>query len=282
MVSVTLTASPLPAGLYLVATPIGNLRDITLRALEVLMSVNRILAEDTRVSAKLLRHYGIETPMTPCHDHNMAAMAARVVADIGIGHSFALISDAGTPLISDPGYPLVQAAIDAGVPVIPIPGPSAVITALAVGGLPTDCFTFAGFMPSGTGARQKRFAELASVPGTLVVYESPNRLVASLTDALTTLGDRPAAVARELTKTFEECRRGHLSELIAHYTRTPPKGEIAILIGSGTAVVWDDAAVDAALREHLTRMGPSDAAAAVAKLSGVPKKVLYQKTLTLK
>ncbi len=281
---ITLNISPidLPPGLYVVATPIGNLGDITVRALQTLQSVDRILAEDTRVSGTLLRHYGIRVPLSACHDHNMAAQSQQLVADIAAGARLALISDAGTPLISDPGYVLVRAALAAGVSVVPIPGASAVITALCLAGLPADAFSFAGFLPSTTTARRKRLSALAHLPGTLVLYESPNRLVDLLRDAADILGPRPAAVARELTKHFEDCQRGPLPDLAAHYAAHPPKGEIVVLISAGTAETWDAARVDDALRDHLQHMSVSEAAAAVAMLSGLPRRDIYKRAIEIK
>ncbi|MGH6725024.1 MAG: 16S rRNA (cytidine(1402)-2'-O)-methyltransferase, partial [Pseudolabrys sp.] len=210
-------APPLAAGLYLVATPIGNLRDIGLRALETLAGADVIACEDSRVTRKLTEHYGIATPLTSYHEHNAAAARPKLLARLSAGEAVALVSDAGTPLISDPGYRLVREAVDAGFTVIPIPGASALLTALTAAGLPTDCFFFEGFLPPKQSARQKRIARLAAIPATLVLFESGPRLAASLADLATGLGALAAAVCRELTKLHEEIRRDDLASLARHY-----------------------------------------------------------------
>ena len=215
------------AGLYLVATPIGNTGDITVRALELLKSCDAIACEDTRVTAKLLTRFGIRTPMLPYHEHNAAQMRPQLLARLAAGQVLALVSDAGTPLISDPGYKLVRACIEAGVAVTALPGANALLTALQLSGLPSDRFLFCGFLPNKTAARRAAIAELAAVPATLVMYESAQRLAGLLADLAEELGPRPAAMARELTKLFEEVRRGSLPELAAHYAAAgPPKGEV--------------------------------------------------------
>lgn len=216
--------------LYLVATPIGNLADITHRAVQVLNDVDLIACEDTRHTRKLLQHYGITTKTISYHEHNEQQRAAELVARLKQGSKIAVVSDAGTPSISDPGFRLVRAAIENGVAVVPVPGPSALISALIAAGLPTDEFFFAGFLPARAGARRTRLAELNAVPGTLIFYEAPHRLASALQDACEILGEREAVVARELTKLHEEIRRGRLCELAQHYANEQPRGEIVVLI----------------------------------------------------
>ena len=221
--------------LYLVATPIGNLADITHRALQVLKDVDLIACEDTRHTHKLLQHYGISTKTISYHEHNEQQRAAELLDLLKQGSDIAVVSDAGTPSISDPGFRLVRAAIDSDVPVVPVPGPSALISALVAAGLPTDEFFFAGFLPSRSNARRARLNELRSVPGTLIFYEAPHRLATTLKDAYESLGEREAVVARELTKLHEEIRRGRLSDLAAHYANDEnPRGEIVVLIDRNT------------------------------------------------
>lgn len=221
----------MPGTLYLVATPIGNLADITHRALQVLGDVDLIACEDTRHTHKLLNHYGINTKTISYHEHNEQQRAAELIERLKQGSNIAVVSDAGTPSISDPGFRLVRAAIENEIAVIPVPGPSALIAALIAAGLPTDEFFFAGFLPSKTSARRARLNELQSVPGTLIFYEAPHRLAATLKDAYEILGEREAVVARELTKLHEEIRRGRLSELTADYTdKKDIRGEIVVLI----------------------------------------------------
>jgi len=220
----------MPGTLYLVATPIGNLADITHRALDILRKVSLIACEDTRHTRKLLQHYGIETKTISYHEHNEQQRARELVQTLHDGNDVAVVSDAGTPSISDPGYRLVRAAIENDIPVVPVPGPSALISALAAAGLPTDEFFFGGFLPAKSNARRTRLNELRSVPGTLVFYEAPHRLAETLNDALEILGEREAAVARELTKLHEEIKRGRLSELANHYATEEPRGEIVLLI----------------------------------------------------
>ena len=220
----------MPGTLYLVATPIGNLADITHRALDILRKVSVIACEDTRHTRKLLQHYGIETKTISYHEHNEQQRARELVQTLHEGNDVAVVSDAGTPSISDPGYRLVRAAIENAIPVVPVPGPSALISALVAAGLPTDEFFFGGFLPAKSNARRTRLNELRSVPGTLVFYEAPHRLAETLNDALEILGEREAAVARELTKLHEEIKRGRLSELANHYATEDPRGEIVLLI----------------------------------------------------
>src|SRR5918997_2160879 len=228
-------AESLAPGLYVVATPIGNLKDVSFRALSVLAAADVVLAEDTRVTKTLLAHYGITTPLVSYHEHSNASVRERMIHRIRDGQALALVSDAGTPLVSDPGYKLVQAAIAEGVPVTPIPGPSAILTALVVSGLPTDRFFFEGFLPPKSAARRARLDALAGIPGTLMLFEAPHRLPEMLVDAAAVLGERQAEVARELTKMFETVRRGTLSELEGQFAEEgPPKGEIVVMIGEAT------------------------------------------------
>jgi len=221
----------MPGTLYLVATPIGNLADITHRALQILRDVDLIACEDTRHTRKLLQHYAIDKKTVSYHEHNEQQRAAELIELLKQGSNVAVVSDAGTPAISDPGFRLVRAAIASAISVVPVPGPSALISALIAAGLPTDEFFFGGFLPARASARRARFSELRAVPGTLIFYEAPHRLAASLKDAYEILGEREAVVARELTKLHEEIRRGRLSELAAHYSNTEqPRGEIVLLI----------------------------------------------------
>lgn len=221
----------MPGILYLVATPIGNLADITHRALQVLRAVDLIACEDTRHTRKLLQHYGIDTKTISYHEHNEQQRARELIELLQQGSNVAVVSDAGTPAISDPGFRLVRGAIENGITIVPVPGPSALVSALIATGLPTDEFFFGGFLPARSGARRARFEEVRSVPGTLIFYEAPHRLAASLNDAYEVLGEREAVVARELTKLHEEIKRGRLSELAQHYsTVEQPRGEIVLLI----------------------------------------------------
>jgi 16S rRNA (cytidine1402-2'-O)-methyltransferase len=280
----TMAAPPLAPGLNLVATPIGNLRDVSLRALEVLAAADAIACEDTRVTRKLLSHYGIATPLTPYHDHNAATALPKLIARLGEGARIALVSDAGTPLVSDPGYRLVRAAQAAGHAVTAVPGASAVLAALGVAGLPTDRFFFEGFLPVKEGARRARIAALVHVPATLVIFETGPRLAASLADLAAGLGAREAAVCRELTKLHEEVRRGTLDELASSYREQPePRGEIVIV----TAPPAEQEAlgaeeVDVMLRRALERLSVKDAVEEVAGLSGQPRRDVYRRALALK
>lgn len=273
----------LDAGLYVVATPIGNLRDITLRALDVLRGVDMILAEDTRQSAKLLAAYDIKTPLRAYHDHNAAKSVPGLIKKLEDGARLAIISDAGTPLVSDPGFKLARAAVEADIPVIPLPGASAVLAALVTSALPSDAFSFAGFLPPKSSARQTALARYQSTPGTLIFFESPSRVAASLSDMMSVLGDRPAALARELTKRYEQTRRGTLSTLIDSVRVDPPRGEIVIVIGpSATGDLWSEDDVHAALSENIPDMGVKRASAHIAELSGWAKRDVYQRALRLK
>lgn len=271
----------LAPGLYLVATPIGNLRDITLRALDILAGADRVYAEDTRRTGKLLAAYDIKTGLTAYHDHNVAGRIPQIVKQIETGQSVALVSDAGTPLVSDPGFKLARAVADAGLPIIPVPGASAALAGLLTSALPSDRFMFTGFLPAKTAARKTALAELADIPATLIFFEAGSRIDKALTDMRDVLGDRPAALARELTKQFEETRRGTLSELIAGVETDPPRGEIVLIISGAQAQVWDDARIDAALQGHIGE-GVKRAAAAVAALSGMPKREVYARAQALK
>jgi 16S rRNA (cytidine1402-2'-O)-methyltransferase len=279
-----LLAPSLPPGLHLVATPIGNLRDITLRALEVLAAADLIACEDTRVSRKLLDHYGIATPLTPYHDHNAAAARPKLLARLAAGAAVALISDAGTPLISDPGFKLAREARAGGYAVTALPGPSAALAALAVCGLPTDHFCFEGFLPVKPGQRRARIAELARIPATLVLFETGPRMAAALADLAAGLGPREAAVCRELTKLHEEVRPGDLETLARDYAAAdPPRGEIVIVIAppNATEAIADASEVDALLRRALGRLSVKEAVSEIAAVTGRPRREVYQRALAL-
>tara|TARA_R110000764_G_scaffold17389_3_gene47828 strand:+ start:1287 stop:2210 length:924 start_codon:yes stop_codon:yes gene_type:complete len=277
-------AQTLGPGLYVVSTPIGNLRDITLRALDVLKTVEEVLAEDTRVAGKLMSAYGLKVRLSPYHDHNGAERRPDLISRMQAGAKIALISDAGTPLVSDPGWKLAHDALEAGVKVYPIPGASAMLAGLVASGLPSDHFMFAGFLPPKSGARRAAAEALKGVPGTLIFYESGPRLAASLDDLAVSLGgNRQAAVARELTKLFEETRRGTLSELAAHYAEAgPPRGEIVLLVGPPLETEITQANLDAALLDALKDQPTKAAASAVAEALGLPKRDVYQRALQLK
>jgi 16S rRNA (cytidine1402-2'-O)-methyltransferase len=272
---------PLPPGLYIVATPIGNLGDVTRRSADVLSRCDAVACEDTRVTGKLLKHLGISKPLWRYDDHSAAEDRARLL-DAMRGKSVVLVSDAGTPLVSDPGYKLVREAREAGLPVTSVPGPCAPIVALTLSGLPSDRFLFAGFLPAKDKARTETLAELAGVRATLVFFETAPRLVKALEAIGEVLPGREVAVARELTKLYEECRSGSAAELAAHYTAHPPRGEIVLLIGppAGQAASASDA--DALLREALATEKPSQAAALVAKATGLDRKALYARALELR
>jgi 16S rRNA (cytidine1402-2'-O)-methyltransferase len=270
------------AGLYLVATPIGHLADVTLRALAVLAGVDVVYCEDTRHSRTLLAHYALSTPLESYHDHNAAEQRPHILARLAAGAAVALVSDAGTPLVSDPGFKLVRDAAAAGYPVYAIPGPSALLAGLSVSGLPTDAFHFAGFLPPRAGPRRARLAELRQSSATLVLFEAPQRLADCLSDIADTLGDPPVAVARELTKRFEDVRRGRASELARHYTHESPRGEIVLVVGPAAAPPLDDAALDERLRAALETASLRDAADAVAAAFGIPRKRAYERALALR
>lgn len=273
--------SPLPPGLYVVATPIGNLGDLSPRAADTLRNCALILAEDTRVTGKLLAHSGAKTPMRRYDDHSRDTDRNMIVERLA-REPIAIVSDAGTPLISDPGYKLVRAARQAGRNVITIPGPCAAIASLTLAGLPTDRFLFAGFLPSKAKARSDAIAELASLRATLVFYETGPRLAESLAALGDGLGNREAAVAREITKLHEECVTATLGELAEHYADAPPKGEIVIVVGPPLEkeAVTDDA-VDKLLNQAMQNLSPSRAAAQVAERLGIPRKRAYERAVEL-
>ncbi|WP_293573653.1 16S rRNA (cytidine(1402)-2'-O)-methyltransferase [Phaeobacter sp.] len=274
----------LPSGLYFVATPIGTARDITLRALDVLASADVIAAEDTRSLRKLMEIHGIplnDRHIVAYHDHSGAGARTRLLSALEDGQSVAYASEAGMPLIADPGYDLSRAAAEAGHLVTVAPGASAALAALTLGGLPTDAFFFAGFLPNASGARRKRLQELAAVPGTLVFYESPKRIAASLQDMAEVLGDRPAALCRELTKKFEEIRRNPLSELAASLAQAPVKGEIVVLVDRSRGDSVSDGDLESDLRSALLSNSVKDAAAIVAEMHNMPRRKIYQMALEL-
>jgi 16S rRNA (cytidine1402-2'-O)-methyltransferase len=271
-----------PGGLYLVATPIGNLGDIGLRALEVLAGCDVIACEDTRVTRKLTERYGIATPLTPYHEHNAADARPKLLARLARGEAVALVSDAGTPLISDPGYKLVRAAQEAGHTVTAIPGASSVLAALSVAGLPTDRFFFEGFLPAKQAARQKRIGALANIPATLLLFESGPRLADTLADLAAGLGHRVAAICRELTKLHEEVRRGDLATLARDYAGGgETRGEIVIVVAPPEEAETQRADVDDMLRLALARVSLKDAVGEVALASGRPRRDVYRRALDL-
>lgn len=277
----------MPGILYVVATPIGNLEDITLRALRVLKEVDLIAAEDTRITRKLLSHYDIHTPLTSCHRHTREAKITALATRLAAGENIALVSDAGTPAISDPGADLIARAIAQGSPVVAIPGPSAVLAALVSSGLPTGRFTFEGFPPRTKNDRRAFFANLRNETRTVVLFESPGRLLHTLEDILAVLGERPISVARELTKQFEEVYRGTVSGAIAHYRSNKPRGEFTLVLGSGHSTAPEETssqpislqqALQAALEAGAT---PRDAVAQVADSLGLPRRLVYRTLLEL-
>lgn len=269
--------------LSIVATPIGNLGDWSFRAVETLKSANLVACEDTRTSGVLLKHYGIGTKTVAYHEHNAEAARPKLLAALAEGRDVALISDAGTPLISDPGYKLVREAQDAGIKVVAIPGASSVTAALSVAGLPTDAFYFAGFLPHKTKARRDAFASLRELRATLVFLESPNRLCAALADLREILGEREICVCRELTKTFEEAQRGSATDILAHYEAHPARGEIVLLVeGAGEAAPAGEEALDAVLLTLLKTHKLKEAAALAAEQTGLPRKEVYARALALK
>jgi 16S rRNA (cytidine1402-2'-O)-methyltransferase len=278
----TLNETPLESGLYVVATPIGNLRDITLRALDVLAQADLVLCEDTRVTGKLLHAYGISAKLERHDEHAAERARPRALAALAEGKRVVLVSDAGTPLISDPGYRLVREASAEGYAVIPIPGASALIAGLSAAGLPTDRFLFAGFPPPKSAARRTFLEELAGIRTTLVFYEGGSRLADSLSDMVSVLGDREAVVCRELTKLYETIYRGPLSALAADPALDAPRGEIVIMVGPGRETEASAADADAALADALTRLKPAEAASEVAKALGLPRRDLYRRAMELK
>ncbi len=278
-----LETTPVVAGLHLVATPIGNLADMTLRAIATLARAEVIACEDTRVSGRLKAAFGLNTPLTPYHEHNADRAGPGLIRRLKQGGIVALISDAGTPLLSDPGYRLVRAALAEGIPVIPVPGPSAALAALTASGLPTDRFLFAGFLPPKQKARREALSALADIRATLVIYESPGRLPASLRDMAECLGPREAAIARELTKLHEEIRRGPLDALAAGAESETWRGEIAVVVAPPDAAAAPDGAeIDALLRAALAGTGVRGAAAEVAAATGLARSGLYRRALELR
>jgi 16S rRNA (cytidine1402-2'-O)-methyltransferase len=275
-------AGPIAPGLHIVATPIGNLGDVTLRALATLAAVDVIACEDTRVTRKLLDRFAIATPLTPYHDHNAATVRPKLLRRLAEGAAIALVSDAGTPLISDPGYKLVRAAQDAGYNVTALPGPSSVLAALTVAGLPTDQFVFAGFLPPKSAARRARIRELGRIPATLVLFESGPRLGTTLADLASELGGREAAICRELTKMHEEVRRGPLATLAQASASGEIRGEFVLVIAPPHQQQRPSAEdADALLRQALARASLKDAVGEVAAATGLPRRELYQRALTL-
>ncbi|MEJ0094435.1 MAG: 16S rRNA (cytidine(1402)-2'-O)-methyltransferase [Methylocella sp.] len=277
-------AEPIRKGLHVVATPIGNLGDISFRALATLAAADAVIAEDTRVTKTLLAHYGIATPLVAYHEHNAAVMRPHLLARLAEGAALALVSDAGTPLISDPGFKLVSDALAQNIEVISVPGASAVLAALVVAGLPTDRFFFEGFLPPKSSARRQRIAELAPIPGTLVFFESPRRVAETLADLSAVLGPREAAMARELTKYYETVRRGQLPDLAAAVAgEAPPKGEIVLLVGPPGSDAPHESAeeLDAKLNKALETLSVKDAAAVVSAATGQPRRKVYARAIEL-
>lgn len=278
-------AQSIDAGLHVVATPIGNLGDITIRALNVLAAVDYILCEDTRITSRLLERYGIRNTMKPYHEHNAENVRPAIIAALQDGKSFALVSDAGVPLVSDPGYRLVQSCIAEGLVVTGVPGASATLTALALSGLPTDCFTFIGFLPQKSKARREMLLSFKKLPSTLIAFESPHRIIDALADVAAALGDRPLAVARELTKIHEEVLRGTALEVAAVLaTRGSVKGEIVLVIGpaQGEIEVIAEEDIESAIAAALQDYAASKAATIVAKNLGLKKEDIYARILKIK
>jgi 16S rRNA (cytidine1402-2'-O)-methyltransferase len=274
----------LAPGLYLVATPIGNAADITLRALDILSRADIVLCEDTRISGKLMKTHDIQASMQSYHEHNAERVRPMIMKHLGQGKVVAMISDAGMPLVSDPGYKMVKACVNEGVMVTAAPGPSATLTALVISGLPTDRFFFQGFLPPKAGARQKSLSEISTIPGTLIFLESTKRLAASLADMSNVLGNRPAAVGRELTKFYEEIRRGNLDELATYYAYAgAPKGEITLCVGPPLAISPpSEDTLDVMLKKALISHSVKEVAAHFAITTGLSKRVLYNRALVLK
>lgn len=272
------------ATLYIVATPIGNLEDMTYRAVRILQEVDLIAAEDTRHSLKLLSHFGISKSMTSYFDHNQQFKGERILNKLRQGKSVALISDAGTPCVSDPGYQLVRDAVAEGIPVIPIPGACAAVAALSASGLPSDNFTFAGFPPSRQGKRRTFLSDMSSLPGTLVLYEAPHRLEETLRDIHEVLGERQVVVARELTKIYEELIRGSISEVLESVARAKVRGEIVIMIAPGEKIVPETASLEETLQHLMTdeTLSLKDAAKKAAEITGVSRSEVYSAALKLK
>jgi 16S rRNA (cytidine1402-2'-O)-methyltransferase len=279
-----ISARSLEPALYIVSTPIGNLGDITLRALACLAAADAIACEDTRTTRVLTAHYGIRTRLVAYHEHNAERQRPMILRLLAEDRAVALVSDAGTPLISDPGFRLVREAVEAGHRVVPIPGPSALLAALVISGLPTDSFHFAGFLPPKSEARRNRLAALAAIPSTLIFYEAPQRLAASLADMAVALGgERPAAVARELTKLFETARRGTLGELADAYgAEGAPKGEVVVLVGPPAEKAMAAADVDAILAGLLADRSVKSAVVEAAALTGLSRRELYRRALAMR
>jgi 16S rRNA (cytidine1402-2'-O)-methyltransferase len=274
---------PFAPGLYLVATPIGNLADVTLRALDVLRGADLVCAEDTRITRRLLARYAIERRLERYDDHTAERARPAILAALRRGERVALVADAGTPLVSDPGYKLVRAALDEGLPVTTVPGPSAALAALLLSGLPPDAFLFGGFLPARRAARRKSLEKWAGVPATLIFFEGPSRLADSLADMADILGDRPVAIARELTKLHEEVRRGGLAALAEHYREAgPPRGETVIVVAPPEAQAPDMAAVEARLAHSVGALGLKEAAAQIAAETGLKRRDLYRRGLALR
>jgi 16S rRNA (cytidine1402-2'-O)-methyltransferase len=279
-------APRLEAGLHVVATPIGNLADVTLRALATLAAADLVLAEDTRVTRRLLNHYGIRAQTQRHDEHSSAAAITALVARIAAGEAVALVSDAGTPLLSDPGAALVRAVAEAGLRVVPVPGASALLAGLVASGLVAEAFTFVGFLPQRQGDRRRRLRALEQAPGLLVAYEAPHRLAETLDDMAHVLGDRPAVVARELTKLHEEVRRGSLATLAAHYAGHEARGEVVVLVSPAPASAEADAGtlagqLDERLTDALTTLSVKDAATVVAADLGLPRREVYARAVRL-
>jgi 16S rRNA (cytidine1402-2'-O)-methyltransferase len=271
-----------PPGLHIVATPIGNAGDLSFRAVEVLRAADLVACEDTRVTGKLLARHGIATRRFAYHEHNADRVRPVLLQKLRDGARIALVSDAGTPLVSDPGYRLVRAVIEEGLPVTAVPGASAPVTALVLSGLPPDRFFFGGFLPPKRAARRTELGALAGLPATLVFFEAPHRLPEALGDMAEVLGERPAAVARELTKLFEEVRRARLPALAAHYTQSgPPKGEVVIVVGPPLPEAPSEAGLDDRLRAALATMSLRDASNAVSEAMGLPRRQVYARALQL-
>ncbi len=285
-ISTNVSKSQLRPGLTLLATPIGNARDITLRTLDALRDADVIACEDTRMARRLMDLHGIAVgsrPLIAYHEHNAAQATPRLMALIEGGERVVYLSDAGTPIVADPGYRLARTVIEQGESLSATPGPCAAIMALTLSGLPSDRFTFGGFSPNRSGQRQKFFADFKHTPGTLIFYESPRRLTASLEDMQAVFGERDAAVARELSKVFEDVRRGTLADLAAHYTEVgAPKGEVVVLVGPAADVPPRAETLDDALRDALAEMSLKDAAKTVSEALGLPRKQVYERALALK
>lgn len=276
-------AAPAEPGLYVVATPIGNLGDITIRALRTLAGVDTILCEDTRVTSRLTERYGIATRLRPYHEHNAERVRPAILAALENGGCLALVSDAGTPLVSDPGYKLVEEVLERDISVTSLPGPSATLAALTVAGLPSDRFLFAGFLPVKAGRRQRALEDVRDAKATLIFYESAKRLSVTLQAMLEVLGDRPAAVARELTKLHETVNRGRLSELVGEFGEQAPRGEIVVLVGPpGASDTVESEDVDSLLMEALNTCSVRESVDLVTGKTGLPRRQVYARAVLLK